>query len=144
MFVTDLPVSAAPHPDLPNVWDDPQTRTRYYLDPNDPLLLVSREWTDAEIAAENDKAAVVGVNKGRLAKRLGNLSGKLAEEIGPKPGTPEYLPGTSSLRGILHPDSTANAATKALARYQLTAHQTLIALAKLQLSDLNSAALGAE
>ena len=144
MLASELPETAAPHGTVPNVWDDPVTRTRYYLDPTDPLLLVSREWTDAEIAAENDKTAVVTVNRDRVAKRLRKLSGKLAEEVGPKPGTPEYLPGTSSLRGILHPDSTANATVKALAGFQLTAHQTLIALAKLQLGDLNSAVLGAE
>ena len=144
MLVSELPVTAVPHPDLPNVWDDPGARTRYYLDPTDPLLLVSRGWTDAEVAAANDAVATRVLNADLISKQLRTLRRDLAAEIGSKPGSAEYAPGLTSLRGILHPESTANAAVKALARYQLTAHRALLGLVKLQLADLDSNALGGE
>lgn len=54
MKLTDLPSTAVLV--SPGVWNDSVIRTKFYLDPSNPNLLVYRSWTTEEVTAFEDAA----------------------------------------------------------------------------------------
>lgn len=132
MLASELPINAAPHPTLPHVWDDPTTRTHYYLDPHDASIVVTREWTAGEVAEENQRAAVRQQNAELARRDASSGLDALIALIGPAAATAK--PGDDSINELLAIDNAtinANPARhiKILARLlRLTLKAVVVAL----------------
>lgn len=72
MLASELPTNAVLV--SPGVWTDAVSRARYYLDPTDPTLLVSRPWTPAEVrdydAAQDTAAQATAALKQAIGDRV--------------------------------------------------------------------------
>ena len=97
MLVSDLPLSAVPVP--AGGWTDPTTRTRYFVDPLDPTLLVSRPWNEAEVADYNQHAAVRDGNEKATRTEASDAVDELLELIGPPAA--EATAGENTINGLL-------------------------------------------
>lgn len=132
MLASELPINAAPHPTLPHVWDDPTTRTRYYIDPHDASLVVARAWTAGEVAEENQRAADRQQNAEQARRDASSDLDALIALIGPAAATAQ--PGEATINEFLaidNPTMNANPARhlKILARLlRLTIKSVVVAL----------------
>ena len=141
MLMTELPGTAVST--APGEWSDPMSREKYFVDPHDPTLLVRRAWTPAELAAEHQQEENRSTNRDSLTAALKDSIQQLRDAIGPS----DAVAGTETLNAIAA-DTNANIRAdpsryvKTLARTLRRTNRALIALAKIQLDQLDDTNLG--
>jgi hypothetical protein len=129
------------------VWTDPAYHHRFILDPSDSTLLLSRDWTAAELAAYNQAQATLTTNGTTLATSLAASILTLTTDLGLGSADPLLVKDSTSINGI----SKAAAATinadpsvyiNALAKFLRRAEKAIIANAKIELGQLTDASTG--
>ena len=136
MLVTELPETAVLV--APGEWNDATTQTRYYVDPHDATLVAARDWTPAEIASANQQNATRQTNARTLNSRLATLVSTLRADVGPASAPP----GVDSLNAIIN-DTSAQPIARVLARFLKRTDMAVLALAKLELGQLDDTDTGA-
>ncbi len=110
------------------IWSDSSARAKFYLDPTDPSLLVSRAWTDAEVADFNQGEALLNTNRETITTALTESVGTLKSDM-------------AALSTLLGQDGH-DAGVLVLADCLRNTDRALIAQAKISLGLFSDAGLG--
>lgn len=136
-------------------WSDPVSRTMYFVDPTDPLGLVSRTWNQTELDAYLSAVSVTENNLKTLSTTAKTSIQSLTNDIGLHFKNPDgtvnasLVAGATSLNAIIK-DTKANinanpaAYITYLAQALKRTNKALIAQLKVSQGVLDSASVGAD